>query len=259
MAIDRLSWNGLVRGLRSDTATGPTIVQTHHQSSAGGSGTFLASDSTGAKWWVKPLNNKQKPRVVVSEAIVAGVGHILGAPVCETAIVTLPPDVAGFEFRPGSTLVPGLAHACRNVDDANEVKKLLHREDDDNRRRHAGVFALYDWCWGSDGQWLYSATADNELFSHDHGHYFPGEINWTKESLEQNVDEPHHLPGSTDGIDDHEVARLAGQLRKVTVSDLVEVLSQIPASWPVSDEELETVGWFLQYRSGPVADRLGTI
>lgn len=259
MATERSSWDGKLSGLRSNTTTGPTIDKTIDQSSAGTSGTFLAEDSTGAKWWVKPLNNTQSPRVVVIETIVAGAGHILGAPVCETAVVTLTEDVCGFEFRPGSMTKPGLAHACRNVDGAGEIKTLLHREDDHNRSRHAGVFALWDWCWGDDGQWLYSATADNKLFSHDHGLYFPGGIHWTKDSLEQHVDETHHLAGPINGIDGDEVARLADRLRNVTDSELVEVLRNIPMSWPVTDEELETVGWFLQHRAVPVADRLGTI
>ena len=226
-------------------------------SSRGGSGTFLAADDKGEQWWVKPLNNRQGERVTITEVIVGAVGKLIGAPVCEATVVTLPEELRGWEFRPGSQLEPGLAHASRAVTAAIEDRQLLHRDRDDNRRRHAGVFALYDWCWGGDDQWLYSQSADSQLFSHDHGWYLP-EVGatWTEAALTTRVDEPHPPSGPTDGMDDAELARLSDQLRGLDVADLVGALRTIPETWPVTDAELEAVGWFLQYRAKPVAARL---
>ena len=177
----------------------------------GGSGTFLAADGGQRQWWVKPLNNLQGERVTVTEAIVGAVGQLIGgAPVCETAIATVPEAPRGWEFRQGSRLEPGLAHACRAVDTAVEDRRLLYRDRNDNRVRHAGVFALYDWCWGGDDQWLYSETDDKKLFSHDHGWYLPEVGNtWTQMALIARVDEPHALSWPTGGMDTDELTRLS--------------------------------------------------
>lgn len=226
-------------------------------SPAGGSGTFLAADSEQAQWWVKPLNNLQGERVTVTEAIVGAVGQMIGAPVCETVVVTLPEALRGWEFRPGHGLEPGLAHACKAVEGAVEDRQLRFRERDDNRARHAGVFALYDWCWGGDEQWLYCETADKKLFSHDHGWYLPevGET-WTEDRLVARVDEPHPLPAPADGMDTAELTRLASRLRGLCPGELARSLQGIPRTWPVTDTELEAVGWFLHRRAEPVAVRL---
>ena len=148
----------------------PLVVEMPLQpSAAGGSGTFLAQLSDRRRWWVKPQNNFQGPKVIVTEHIVARAGALIGAPVCEVAIAQIPDEIVGWEFRAGAGLQAGFAHASLAVDDAHEARTLDHRERDDNRRRQAGIFALYDWCWGGDDQWLYSESADRAVFSHDHG------------------------------------------------------------------------------------------
>ncbi len=257
MAIDRASWNGQITGNRSSASYGPVISIPLQPSPQGGSGTFLAADSEHCQWWVKPLNNLQGERVTITEAIVGSVGQLVGAPVCEAAVVTLPEALRGWEFRPGSRLEPGSAHACKAVDMAAEARQLLYRDRDDNRVRHAGVFALYDWCWGGDDQWLYSETADKKLFSHDHGYYLP-EIGhtWTQGTLVAKVDEPHQPSWPTDGMDAAELTRLAERLRGLSADELARALRVIPTTWPVTDTELEAVGWFLHRRAEQVAARL---
>ena len=52
------------------------------------------------------------------------------------------------------------------------------------------------------------------------------------------------------------LSQLSDRLRQLRADDLVDALRTIPSGWPVTDEELEAVGWFLQCRAVPVADRL---
>ena len=257
MTILRASWDGRISEARSSEPCGPLISMPLQPSPRGGSGTFLAADSMDNKWWVKPLNNLQGERVTVTETIVGAVGQLIGAPVCETRVVILPEALRGWEFRPGNKLEPGFAHASRAVDTPVEDRQLVYRDRDENGVRHAGVFALYDWCWGGDDQWLYSQTADKQLFSHDHGWYLP-EVGktWTEESLMARVDEPHPLKCLPHGLDDAELTRLSVRLRGLGADELASALRTIPATWPVSDSELEAVGWFLHRRAEPVAARL---
>ena len=114
-----------------------------------------------------------------------------------------------------------------------------------------------DWCYGSDDQWLYSSSAEGQLFSHDHGWYLPEPgPTWSEASLVARVDEPRPLREASDGLDKDELIRLAQRLRAIEAPLLVEALRRIPVQWPVTDGELECVGWFLQRRSKAVADRL---
>ena len=256
--IDRSDWTGLVAQQRvAAPSDPPVIVLPLHPSPRGGSGTFLAVDNEDREWWVKPLNNAQSERVVVTESIVGAAGRLIGAPVCETAIVHIPKELEGWEFRPGRTLESGFAHASLAVEAAVEDRQLRSRDDDDNRINHVGVLALYDWCWGGDPQWLYSTADENRIFSHDHGWYLP-EVGsgWTEQALVHRVDEPHEFNGPTTLLDQGETSRLARRLRSLTRADLCGILCNLPYEWPVTDSELECVGWFLERRAHPVARRL---
>lgn len=165
MEVSRSDWEGQIVGIRSTAAVDmPTILTPLQPSPRGGSGTFLAADNSNNRWWIKPLNNLQGARVTVTEAIVGAAGRLIGAPVCETRIVVLPEELRGWEFRPGSFLEPGLAHASREVRRAFELRTLQHQ--------------------------------------------------------------------------------------------LAFTLGSIPNDWPVTDVELECVGWFLERRSQAVASRL---
>ena len=138
-----------------------------------------------------------------------------------------------------------------------EHRSLKHRERDDNARRHVGVFALYDWCWGGDEQWLYAEPEDRKLYSHDHGWYLPETgSTWDANTLVARVGEAHMAGWSPTGLDPTAVEEFAQRLRKLTHYELVTILRGIPQSWPVSDSELARVGWFLETRAGEVADRL---
>lgn len=256
MALDLRSWSGSI-DRTSSTDPRPQLVLPQQRSRRGGSGTFLAADDEGRQWWVKPLNNRQGGKVLVTEHVVGRVGALIGAPVCEVAIVQIPEELAGWQFVPGRELEPGLAHASAAVAQATEDRSLAHRQRDDNQIRQAGVFALYDWCWGADHQWLHSAKADMELYSHDHGYYLPpAGSDWNVGELELHADRPHPGPWSHRGLDRGELDRLAGALCAVDRRQICAILGGIPLTWPVTTQELEALGSFLEYRAPLVAHRL---
>ena len=151
--------------------------------STGGSGSFLVAADDGKRYWCKPLNNQQGPRVPITEQIVARFGALIGVAVCEPQLVLLD-GIVGYEFRAGRFVEPGWAHGSLAVQPVLETRALENRSDDDNRVRQAGFFALHDWLAGSDAQWLYDTSSDNMYFSHDHGFYLTGP-NWTVDTLQQ--------------------------------------------------------------------------
>lgn len=123
-AFDR--WADELDG-RSEPSELPVIEIPIKPSPRGGSGTFLAADSEHQQWWVKPPNNNQHARVTVTETIVAAIGSLIDAPVCESSVVLLPAEIAGWEFRPGLSIQEGYAHGSRHVANAVEYRSLRNR------------------------------------------------------------------------------------------------------------------------------------
>jgi hypothetical protein len=224
------------------------------QSTGGASGSFLVAGDDGRRYWCKSLNNLQGARVPVTEQIVGRFGRLLGVAVCEVALVHLD-GIAGWEFRSGRLAERGWAHGSLAVDPALETRDLARRSEDDNRRRHAGFYALNDWLLGSDQQWLCAPDEDNAYYSHDHGLYLGG-LAWTSDLLEQFAATPMPLSIDPTGLDRDELERLADRLEKLGREEMEAELSKIPAHWPVTDEELLAVIDTAHTRRAAVAERL---
>jgi hypothetical protein len=227
-------------------------------SSAGGSGSFLVLADDQRRYWCKSLNNFQGPRIPITEQIVGRLAALI-APVCEVALVELD-AIVGWEFRPGGgrLVEPGWAHRSVALDPAMETRSLGHRTDDDNLRRHGGIYAMCDWLAGPDVQWLYGVDEDNAYYSHDHGYYLTGP-DWTETSLDAGRDAAYALSTPPDQLDAAEVTRLADALDAVTRQDIEGELSKLPGGWPVDVSELDAVVDFVDHRRGPVAARLRAV
>jgi len=255
MPVKRIDWSGALTGRRLDSAD-LNLKSPLRQSTAGGSGAFLAVGDDDARYWVKPLNNLQNPRVCVNEQIIGRLAPRLGtlSPVVRT--MRIRSSFVGWEFRPGHGLQEGIAHACAEVSGAIESRVLDRREKDDNTQHHAEVTALYDWFFGNDSQWLFNANEQERCYSHDHGHYFPGGPAWSAANLEAQVDVEQALPYAGGPFPKDVVAIIADRIEAVTRDDIIAALAMIPAPWPVTDAELETVGFFVERRADAVASRL---
>jgi hypothetical protein len=254
-------WTGQVVGRNDDFDS--LYVVAPEASGTSWSGPFRATASDRRTYFVKSLQScppGQQASLAV-EQIVARVGDLVGAPVCWTSLIRIPAVLAGTVIRPGfPPLQEGLAHASLAIDHADEAGRpsLMDRAKDGNCRRHVGVYALYDWCFGSDPQWLYDQDNDRMTFSHDHGLYLPphGMGGWTRQALIDHVDQPNELPDARAGLSVDAVEEVALALDSVTRTHLVGVLSAVPLSWPVSNENLEVLGWFLERRASAVAARV---
>jgi hypothetical protein len=227
------------------------------QSTGGGSGAILVLADDGQRYWCKTLNNFQHERVPTNEQLAGHLGMLVGAPVSEPRLVFIPPDLETFEIRPGTGrfLEEGWAHGSVAAQPAVETRDLSDRSSDDNPQRHAGIYALYDWLGGSDAQWLV-VGGERMYYSHDHGHYFPGGPGWTRETLAQAGNAAYALGHPAAGLDVDEVNRLADRIDGLSEEDIAGCASNLPADWPVLDEDLEALLDFLYARRAPVAERL---
>lgn len=261
MTLQEADWQGLITGGRATESQWRVQAILPQLAPEGGSHPLLVQGTDGVvtrRFWVKPLRNGQgSERVPITEQIVGRVGALVGAPVCEVVLLEVPAELDGEPTGRPSRLTVGFEHGSGDIADAQLVRDLVHRTEDDNASRQAWLFALFDWCWGDDQQWLYDAGDQNRIYSHDHGFYLPpGGTTWTVETLRASVDTPHVLGLPIDGLQRGEFTAAADKFEAVTRDELVQVLRQIPESWPVSDAELETLGWFLERRIAGVAQRL---
>lgn len=259
--VQLADWSGLVRARTNDF---DALLVLAPVARAGGtwSGPFRATASDGHDYFVKSLDTTPpgEGASLAVEFIVAEVGRLIGAPVCQTSLIRIPQAIAGWEPRPGTPLKAGLAHASRALVRADEQgrPRLAARAQDDNRHRHVGVYALYDWCCGADAQWLYDLDNDSTLYSHDHGLYLPpaGKGGWTIPDLVASADTPSALPDPRDGLSPAAISKFAAALDAVDRAGLVSIMNRVPLSWPVGDDELDALGWFLEHRAPVVAQRL---
>jgi hypothetical protein len=232
MATTREDWNASIKTRAPDPSLAvrtlfPTVGQ-------GGSAPVLAEATDGLKWWVKAPNNPQGGRTCVAELLVSALGRQIGAPACLVVPILVPEALAGTQYGGGNPLIAGVGSASRHVEDAVEIRALSHLERDNNPRRLAGVVALYDWCWGSDEQWLYCFADDEKIYSHDHGQYLPQATAWTEQSLTDHLRAPHELATPREA-DSGELHRVADALQGTTQQALVSILESVPGVWPVSN------------------------
>lgn len=228
------------------------------RSTHGVSASFLIRADDGRDYWCKAINNPTSERIPINEQVVARLGRGIGVAIPEPALVRLD-ALVGWEFHPGKMIETGWCHGCLAITGVFEIRNLEHRADDDNRARHAGFYALMDWLAGGDQQWLYAAPAENAYYSHDHGHFFPGGPDWTSAALSATGVSERLLGVPSDGLDREELLRLADALEGTSLDDIEAVMSRIPVSWPVSDQDLAELAAFVDARSVPVAARLRSL
>ncbi len=241
---------------RSRSPEAVRAVMPLRQSTAGGSGSFMVLGEDEVRYWCKSVNNFQSPRLPVTEQIVGRLGSLIGAPVCDCKLISLD-EITGWEIRHGTgrMIEAGYAHGSRAVEPTLETRELKYRSDDDNSRRHCGLYALSDWLYCGDLQWLRATDQENAYYSHDHGFFLTG-LDWTRESLAARGAEQGPITLDPNQLDPGELHRLADVLEGLDSPDIESAISGLPVSWSVSDEELAAVAHFANMRKAPVAARL---
>jgi len=257
---ERSDWDGLIRD-RLDPTDGPSLAVMMGPAGNTWSSPIQVTADDNLVYFAKfpELCGSQQDRMsVVTEMVVAEAGRLIGASTCRTVVMRVPSELHGDELKNGVTISSSVVHASQAVKNCYEVKSdLPERGRDDNRRRHVGLLALYDWLMGQDQQWLLDLDDDLATYSHDHGLYLPGgNGSWTVEALESSVDQAHPAPGSTTGLLPAAISETADALHHVDRDTIERLLNRVPSSWAVTDVQLECLGWFMERRAPAVAGRI---
>jgi len=255
--LARDMWRGRLDGRIPPEPTA-TLRAPIVRAQSSGAGAFLGLADDGRQYWVKVPGNEQGEQVLVNEVIVGELGKLLGAPVRERTLLSVPPGVTRWDGFPRSaSATPLVAHGSLHVPGAVDDDDLRYTKRDDNARRQAVMIGLWDLCLGEDPQWLYETTAAYSMWSYDHGLWFTtGEGDWDGAVLEQLVDVDGTLQDPPRGLDRQTLLSFADKVTDLTPDELLSVVSAVPVEWGTDDRNLEAMAWFLFCRRGPVADRL---
>jgi hypothetical protein len=257
---DRAEWDGLIRD-RADPSDGPSLSVIVGAAGSSWSSPVRVTGSDLRDYFAKfpEACPGQAQMSVVTEMVVARAGRMIGAPTCETVVMTVPSELQGEELKPGVEISSVVVHASLALDNCDERRPgLPPRGKDDNRSRHVGCYALYDWFMGCDQQWLRDLDDDMATYSHDHGLYLPpvNSGHWTDQDLQAQVGVAWPLPDDPKGLSPTAANLVADALRGIARNDIQTLLSAVPVSWAVTDQQLEGLGWFLECRAPAVAGRI---
>ncbi|GAA3773889.1 hypothetical protein GCM10022240_27180 [Microbacterium kribbense] len=257
---DPAFWRGQLSG-RTRPRAETVIRAPRERARSSGAGAFLALGANGNQYWVKVPNNGQGSQVLVNEVIVGEVGKLIGAPVRERVLVTVPPGVTTWsDFPVAASSVPLLAHGSLHVPHAVDDDELTYTRRDDNARRQAAMLGLWDLCVGEDPQWLYETTAAYSVWSYDHGLWFAtGEGDWDAAVLNKLLHVDASFPHPPKGISVRALRETATRISSLTSGELLTAMSAVPVEWGTGDEDLEAMAWFLFSRREPVAHRLNKL
>ena len=182
----------------------------------------------------------------------------MSAPAPSVALVDVPQEL--IEAEPSlqggfgdAAFQPGVCHGSLLLTEVSGDREgFLHTAVAENRMRFAKLAVLYGWLQADDHQFLYENQPPHLVWSHDHGHFFPGGQNWTEETL--NASHSAAIPDqkvvSSCALMDTEVHVALREIRDLSTPEQViaEVISAIPTDWPFSPAERIAMARFLEAR-----------
>jgi len=190
--------------------------------------------------------------MMFNDQVVALAGSKIGAPVPAVSFVDVPKELIDLNPCTATALghiKPGLAHGSRwirNVSD-DRVNDIVHA--DKNKERFGVLSVLYGLMQCSDRQFIYENAEPYKVYSHDHGHFFPGGPNWTIGSLSSAASPAldNDLIAAA-GLSPAEIAKVCSKLSDLTDSAIASILALPPGEWGVSLDDRAHLGAYIAKR-----------
>jgi HipA-like protein len=184
-------------------------------------------------------------RHLFNEHIVGRLGHIIGAPVGEVALVDVPSDLIAADQKLAHFL-PGLAHGSRFVSGYSERSGFEHTTVQENRQRYATLCVLFSWLGAGDHQFIFQKSPPNLVYSVDHGHFFSE--NWTVESLARSPSAVMDPVFQCCALTTDELNEARVRLEGITEDDIAGTVGAPPDEWGVSLQDRIAMAEYLWKR-----------
>lgn len=217
-----------------------------------GSHPAVFRDKRGDSYFVK---GRQIGRAAVTDHIVGEVGMMIGAPVASVVLVDVPdflvryePELNG-EDADFDEFWPGVGHGSLEIPGCEDRFDIQNYSHGANRDRFASLAILYGLFHASDRQYLYERHGARRPWSHDHGDFLPGRIDWTVASLRG------ALPAKPDqkilegaGLSYERLRQSAQALRLLTDEKIATAVASPPNCWGIRFLERVELAAYLAVR-----------
>lgn len=214
---------------------------------------FVADD--GQQYWLKAPHVNDR-RTLIPERVVAGLAKLLEVPSPEAVLVEIGPEIRWKDGR-GRTLIPGIGHASRHVEEvAFERESARYADRDGNRTRLAKIGALWDLCFGTDAQWMHDVPADYAVATFDHNLWLGFESDLSLQWLERYRDKQWPTPYDLTSTSKSALFATALRLDGLESADFMAVVRTVPLEWETDDREMARLGALLYHRAEAVSARL---
>ena len=208
----------------------------------------LCECSDGLRYVVKTARGDKQP---VNDSVLAQIGREIGAPVCETIIVFVPPELVTDGLLKG--LPAGPAHASKFIEDVTFVHSLPSNPEPENLPRIRRLALFFGLCAGSDPQYIQQNSPPKFIFTHDLGHFI--NENWNTSHLD-GASEPVFHEGLA-GIAHMSAADFAAEvtaLTQLTDTKIIAAVGRPPSAWPITLRERAVLAkWIASRRDGLIA------
>jgi hypothetical protein len=202
----------------------------------------------------------QQGRRMFNDQVCGQLGRAMGVAVPHVALVEIPSELIGANPKQMGHLKPCVAHGSRRLPDmTGKLGGFDHHEKGDNRSRYCGLSVFFGWLFGGDVQFIQTQQPPHTVYSHDHGHFFPGGPMWTNASLAANAAQkaaPHPQLVAHLHLTPAELSWALGLLQAVTPDDIVTAVSSPPTEWQVPLDDRVALARFLHKRHGDLVSSL---
>src|SRR5262245_3363563 len=183
-------------------------------------------------------NRPDMMRAMISERVIGGLANKVGAPVPDVALIDVPNELCAAQPEM-SHILPGIAHGSQHIANATDRASIDHYDVLANRRRFSLLALLYGWAQAGDHQFIYDKAAPHNVYSVDHGHFFPGGPNWSAATLTAAV-----LPAEADAqligtctLTPDELRSAAEHFNAMNAAAISQTVANVPAEWGLTPDE----------------------
>ena len=191
--------------------------------------------------------NAAMPWVATAEQVVGRIGTLIGAPVPDVRHVDVPQDLVNAEPEM-SHMTCGLAHGSRTIPNTSDKLGVQTAGSQRNREAYSALGVLYGWTVAGDPQLIRTMDAAQDVYSVDHGYFFPGGPNWNAGSLggreAARPDQQFLVNGAEPNKVDEAIVRAKG----VTDAQLAGLIGSSCPAWGVPLTDLVALAKFLSHR-----------
>jgi hypothetical protein len=199
----------------------------------------------------QPRADNEQGRRMFNDQLCGRLGAAMGASVPTVGLVEITADLINANPTTMGHLKPCVAHGSRKIPDVTgKVGGFEHSEKGDNRQRYNKLSVFYGWLVVGDMQFIKGTQPPHSVYSHDHGHFFPGGPMWTQASLAGYVDDPTPTPQIVNDLKlkPEETAEAGQALKAVTTDNIVQAIAAAPDDWQVPLADRVALATFIHAR-----------